>query len=76
MTILQIETLLQFLGSAAIVQLVATKLLYAEVHNLFLSYINWLQGCEQDLHSLIEYLFFSDEILHIFMLLTGSTKDP
>ena len=36
-SILQIETLLQFLGSAAVVQLVVTKLLYAEVHIYFLS---------------------------------------
>ena len=32
-----IETLLQFLGSAAVVQLVVTKLLYVEVHIYFLS---------------------------------------
>jgi hypothetical protein len=35
--VLQIETVLQFLGSAAIVQLVVNKLLYAEVLSFFSS---------------------------------------
>lgn len=34
---LQIETVLQFLGSAAIIQLVASKLVYAEVLISFFS---------------------------------------
>jgi chitinase domain-containing protein 1 len=42
---LQIETLLQFVGSAAIVQLVINKLLYAEVHVSFLDSFMDLHSC-------------------------------
>lgn len=47
--LLQIETILQLLGSAAIVQLVSKKFLYAEVSLHFM--LNWIIKCPKILSS-------------------------